>query len=307
MLGTDGMQEGNHEGKARMRLRRLLATTDFSARSELALKRAASLSGQLEAELQLLHVVDDDQPADLVERDIRQATALLAAKAAELRQEAGREPLAVVKAGDPFHEIVAVATSGGADLVAMGSHRRRILRDVFVGTTIERVMRTGPTPVLMVNGEAKGVYRRVLAATDTSEASGNALRSARSLGLLEHAHVSLVHAFEPLAKGMMIYANIERERIEEHVAQEASEARRNLLDFVEKLQLGDLRYDLRLAEGPTFRCLKELVDKEQPDLLVIGTRGLSGVKRVLLGSVADAVLRGIECDILAVPPPREPV
>jgi len=104
----------------------------------------------------------------------------------------------------------------------------------------------------------------------------------------------------------MIYANVEREKIEEHVAHEASETRRKLADFVDQLQLGDLRYDLRLAEGPTFRTIKEFVEKEQPDLLVIGTRGLTGVKRILLGSVADAVLRGIECDILAVPPTGEP-
>jgi universal stress protein E len=290
-----------------MGLRRLLATTDFSARSELAVKRAALLCGQFAAELQLLHIVDDDQPADVVEQETRQATSLLQAMAAKIPNESGKEPISIVKAGDPFQEIVQVATDNDADLIAMGSHRRRILRDVFVGTTIERVMRTGHHPVLMVNTEPKGTYRRVVVATDMSEASANALSTARSLGLLDGAYVSLVHAFEPLAKGMMIYANVEREKIEEHVAHEASETRRKLADFVDKLQLGELRYDLRLLEGPTFRTIKEFVDKEQPDLLVIGTRGLTGVKRILLGSVADAVLRGIECDILAVPPTREPV
>ncbi len=44
--------------------------------------------------------------------------------------------------------------------------------------------------------------------------------------------------------------------------------------------------------------------QQAPQLLVVGTRGLTGLKRVFLGSVADRVLREIECDILAVPPPR---
>jgi len=289
-----------------MGLRRLLATTDFSARSELAVKRAALLCGQFAAELQLLNIVDDDQPTDVVEQETGRATSRLQAMAAKVLNESGKEPSSIVQTGDPFQGIVQVATDNDADLVAMGAHRRRILRDVFVGTTIERVMRTGHHPVLMVNTEPKGPYRRVVVATDMSEASANALITARSLGLLEGTYVSLVHAFEPLAKGMMIYANVERERIEEHVAHEASEMRRKLADFVDKLQLGDLRYDLRLLEGPTFRTIKEFVDKEQPDLLVIGTRGLTGVKRILIGSVADAVLRGIECDILAVPPTGEP-
>ena len=285
-----------------MGLRRLLATTDFSARSELAMKRAALLCGQFAAELQLLHVVDDDQPTDVVEQETRQATSLLQAMAAKVPKESGRVLVSIVKTGDPFQEIVKVAAENNVDLIAMGSHRRRILRDVFVGTTIERVMRTGHHPVLMVNTEPKGPYRRVVIATDLSEPSANALRTARSLGLLDDSYVSFVHAFESLAKGMMIYANVEREKVEEHVAQEASKTRRKIASFVDQLQLGELRYDLRLAEGPTFRTIKEFVDTEQPDLLVIGTRGATGVKRILLGSVADAVLRGIECDILAVPP-----
>jgi len=288
-----------------MGLRRLLATTDLSARSELAIKRAALLRGQFKAALQLLHIVDDDQPADVVDQETRQATSVLQVMAATLPNDSGEEPVIIVKAGDPFQAIVQVATDNDADLIAMGSHRRRILRDVFVGTTIERVMRTGHHPVLMVNTEPKGAYRRVVVATDMSDASANALATAQSLGLLDGAYVSLVHAFEPMAKGMMIYANVERERIEEYVAHEASETRRKLADFVETLQLDGLRYDIRLAEGPTFRTIKEFVDNDQPDLLVIGTRGLSGVKRILLGSVADAVLRGIDCDILAVPPRSE--
>lgn len=288
-----------------MGLRRLLATTDFSTRSELAVKRAALLRDQFRSALQLLHVVDDDQPADVVDQETRQATSILQTMAARLPGDSGGETATLVKAGDPFQAIVQVATDNEADLIAMGPHRRRILRDVFVGTTIERVMRTGHHPVLMVNTEPKGPYRRIGVATDISEASSNALATARSLGLLDGAHVSLIHAFEPLAKGMMIYANVERERIEEYVAQEASETRRKLADFADKIQLAGLHYDIRLAEGPTMRTIKEFVDREKPDLLVIGTRGLSGVKRILLGSVADAVLRGIECDILAVPPRSE--
>ena len=284
-----------------MSLRRLLATTDFSARSELAVQRAALLCRALKAELQLLHVVDDDQPAKVVDQEIEQATSLLHAMAAKLPGQSKNVPLSLVKAGDPFQEIVQAADDNDVDLIAMGSHRRRILRDVFVGTTIERVMRTGHHPVLMVNKKPESSYRRVVVATDMSAASANALSTAKSLGLLDGAYVSLVHAFEPLAKGMMIYANVEREKIEEHVAHEATETRRRLVDFVDKLKLDDLRYDLRLVEGPTFRTIKEFVDQEQPDLLVIGTRGLTGVKRILLGSVADAILRGIECDIIAVP------
>jgi nucleotide-binding universal stress UspA family protein len=66
--------------------------------------------------------------------------------------------------------------------VVMGEHRKRLLRDVFVGTTIERVMRIGHRPVLMASGPAEWTYRRVLAAVDTSESAAYALRTAQRLG-----------------------------------------------------------------------------------------------------------------------------
>ena len=67
----------------------------------------------------------------------------------------------------------------------MGAHRKQLLRDIFVGTTIERVVRTGPCPVLMVNNEAAHSYSRVLAAVDMSDISAHAVQSARALGFFD--------------------------------------------------------------------------------------------------------------------------
>lgn len=288
-----------------MGLHRILATTDFSSRSERALARAALLARESGARLALLHVVDDDQSAETVARESRQARKQLAAVAQALQGADGASPEITVARGDPFVEIVCAAAESEADLVVMGAHRRRILRDVFVGTTLERVLRTGHHPVLMANRDPAGPYGRVLVATDLSPPSAHALRAAHDLGLLKAGRVKLVHAFEPLAKGMMIYASVERERVEDHAATETARVRAELQAFVEALDLPDLQCTLRLDEGPAFHTIRKVVDVEQPDLLVIGTRGLTGMQRILLGSVADALLRNIECDVLAVPPPAQ--
>lgn len=92
----------------------------------------------------------------------------------------------------------------------MGAHRKQLLRDIFVGTTIERVVRTGHRPVLMVNNEAAHPYVRVLAAVDTSDPSAGALHSARSLGFFDNAHLTVVHAFEALAKSTLFIADAPR-------------------------------------------------------------------------------------------------
>ena len=81
------------------------------------------------------------------------------------------------------------------DLIVMGSHRKQLLLDIFVGTTIERVIRKGSFPVLMVNHEAQRKYENVVAAVDMSDASANALRVALSTGLISDKGATLLHAF----------------------------------------------------------------------------------------------------------------
>ena len=155
----------------------------------------------------------------------------------------------------------------------------------------------------MVNAATLVDYESVLVALDASDASARALRAAKSLGLLDGTRVSVIHAFEPIYKGMMSLADLRKETVASYSASWAREAATELRQFLESVGLADTVRDLVLEEGPPFLSIKNVVERSRPHLLVIGTRGHTGVKRLLLGSVAERVLSEIECDILAVPPP----
>jgi universal stress protein E len=171
---------------------KLLAATDFSTRSHRALRRAGLLAQARGAELALVHVVDDDQPKDLVAIEKREAERILAEQISAMPELCDAQCCPSVVAGDPFDGILRTAASVQADLIVMGAHRKQLLRDIFVGTTIERVIRTGPYPVLMVNDKVKQPYRNALAAIDMSEASANAIRTAQTTGLIGDGGVALV-------------------------------------------------------------------------------------------------------------------
>lgn len=282
-------------------MKRMLATTDLSERSDRALRRAVLLAARFSANWSVLHVVDRDQPATVVEQEVAQTRAVLSEQLGRLVTGGGPEPSVEVRAGDPYEVIVECATEVEADIIVMGAHRKRMLRDIFIGTTIERVMRTARRPVLMVNREPSGDYLRVAVAIDPSPASAEALACARSLGLFEDVYLTLFHAFTAPAKGAMIYANVEAEQVEEHIAREAGEVRLELAAFLEKVELGAKQFDVRVVEGAPQPAIRKFVEKDRPDLLIIGTRGLTGARRTLFGSVADALLRGLECDVLAIP------
>lgn len=281
--------------------RRLLAATDLSSRSDRALRRAGLLASALGAELLLLHAVDDDQPRSLVEAERREAWALLRQQAAGLPelQAAGATPL--VEEGDPFEAILRIAEARAVDLAVLGEHRRRPLRDIFVGTTVERVMRHGRHPVLMVNQPPAAPYRRILAATDLSDHAARALRTADRLGLLAGADLTLLHAFEPLGMGAIARANLAEAEMRAHTGEAAQAARAGLDRFA--AGLAPVRAPRRLVEeGRPATVVKAVAERLRPDLLVIGTAGAGGLRRALLGSVAAEVLAAIACDALVVPP-----
>ena len=140
----------------------ILVATDFSERSDRALRRASLLARQRNARLTLLHVVDDDQPQTIVKAEQQEAAALLEQTAATLQQHDALQCQTRLVLGSPFAGITSVAASIKPDLLVIGSHRRQILREVFVGTTAERTIRTAVCPVLMVNASPTTNYQHIM-------------------------------------------------------------------------------------------------------------------------------------------------
>ena len=281
-------------------LRSILAASDLSSRSVPAVQRAVALAQGSGAALCVLHVVEDDLFADRMQAAVQGARDHLTAQVEGFGAPPGCE-VAVVT-GHAFDAIAAEARARNADLIVMGAHRRQILRDVFTGTTIERVIRTAGRPVLMANRGGGAPWRKVFIATDLSGTSGQAARSAQALGLLDGAEVTFVHGYAPITRQMMTHAGIPAERVHEEAEREFQSTRRDLGRFLQSLRLDDLDHSARIIEGVGADAIAGLVEQAGADLLVIGTRGLSGVKRLFLGSVAQDLLGSVETDVLAVPP-----
>ena len=280
---------------------KILAATDFSTRSNRALRQAGLLAQASGASLSVVHVVDDDQPQALLEMERREANEILREQISVMPelQKAKCNPLVVT--GSPFSGILDAATKMQADLIVMGTHRRTLLRDIFVGTTVERVIRTGPFPVLMVNREVQQHYDRVLVPVETSEPSIHALRMARASGLFNLTHATLLHAFVAIGKGKLRMAGADTG---EYEASERQNAIDELIGFLAANELGSQKWSLRVEEGAPMDVITRAVEQIHPDLIIMGTHARSGLLKELIGSVTEAVLRSVNVDVLAVPPVR---
>jgi nucleotide-binding universal stress UspA family protein len=208
----------------------------------------------------------------------------------------------VIRTGDAFRVIADEAEARAADVIVLGAYRRQLLRDVFTGTTAERVVRTAGRPVLLAHTAPGARWKRIFIATDLSDTSAHAARTAHAMGLLAGAEVTFLHAYAPVTRQMMTHAGIPAAQVEAEAEREFQATRRDLARFLETLGLEDLPCSARLIEGTGAKAIAGFVAKSRPDLLVLGTRGLSGVGRLFLGSVAQELMGSLEIDMLAVPP-----
>jgi nucleotide-binding universal stress UspA family protein len=278
---------------------KILAATDFSTRSNRALRQAGLLAQASGASLAVVHVVDDDQPQGLLDLERREANEILREQISVMPelQKAKCNPLVVT--GSPFSGILHAATTMQADLIVMGTHRRTLLRDIFVGTTVERVIRTGPFPVLMVNREVQQHYDRVLVPVETSEPSIHALRMAKASGLINLTHATMLHAFVAIGKGKLQMAGV---NTAEYEARERENAKDELIGFLAANDLGSQKWSLRVEEGAPMDVIIRVTEQMRADLVIMGTHARSGLLKELIGSVTEAVLRTVNADVLAVPP-----
>lgn len=281
-------------------MNRILVATDFSTRSDRALRRAVLLAGAHGAALTLVHVVDDDQPADLVGHHAKAARALLEQTARTIAEVDAVPAETIVTTGDPFAGILAAADAADPDLIVVGPHRRQFL-DTIVGTTAERTIRRGSRPVLMANAAPGGAYQRSLLAIDLDEASQGAVQAARRLGMLAGTDVAALHLFDAAAVSMMKRAMEYPEAIDAYVKEEERRARIALTSHLLESGVEGARQILRPRQGPAAALIRDCAGEVSADLIVMGTNQRRGLHRFLIGSVAQEVLLDATQDVLVVP------
>ncbi len=282
-------------------MNRILAATDFSPRADLALDRAALLARLNQVPLDLVHVVDPDRPAPLVEAETMLGQGLLEQQAERLASDYGIAVGRQVYQNEAFLGICDAVEQLQPDLLVIGAYRRRLLQDIFIGTTAERSIRRSRKPVLIVNQPAGNDYAHALAALDLSDNSVAVLRMIRSLQLNRAAMISVVHLFEAPAIGSLALSSANEQEIDHYLAGEQAAATEELDDLLHSAEAGRVQRIVRPIERSIERELEKVADELGADLVVIGGGASSGGTRLLLGSTTLEILRTSRRDILVVP------
>ncbi len=220
------------------------------------------------------------------ERLTRQVRAAAASDRVRARAVPGPAEVAISKVVDDVD----------ADLVLVGSTRYGKIGQLFLGTTAQRVLRGSKVPVLVMRGAEARPPTRVLFTTDMSPASGSAIEAGQ--GLL--TQLTTGAGYEQRFLLVLGYDLIAPPPLSRSALAEA--ANLELRRFVDGLagQQGDAEIAIRVGE-PAHEIRDEATEWNA-DLVVLGTHGRSGVPRLLIGSVAESVVRQAPCNVLVIPP-----
>ena len=290
-----------------IRLNRILAATDLSVPARHATERAALVSKETTALLDLLHVVNLvplerlRQPMALAPDGI-QLRVLDAARqglddlAASLRQQYGISAGTHVVAGSLLVELAKEADGLAAGLLVCGAKGESVIRHLLLGTTVLRVLSTTTCPVLVVKQAPREQYRRLLVPVDFSPSSLRAIRHAQSIAT--YAEIVLLNVFEVPFKGLLRYARVDDDAINYYQITAKQEATERLHSLRDEAGLSPQTCRLIVKHGdPVSRIIEQ--EKEQGcDLIVIGKHGESALVELLLGSVTRHVLAESRGDVL---------
>lgn len=141
----------------------------------------------------------------------------------------------------------------------------------------------------------------ILVAVDFSDHADAAVVGARDLALQFGAKVHVVHAFEIMHPLVTPY---QVEVPDSYIVESRATATEKLSAVIESLRSAGVEAEPHITDAPAAPAVVRVAEEVDADLIVMGTRGMTGVKHLLLGSVAERTLRMAPCSVLTVKLPR---
>ncbi|HEY2380370.1 MAG TPA: universal stress protein [Terriglobia bacterium] len=280
---------------------------DFSPSSDEALRQAAGRGAATHGKLAVCHIVPNELRSNLlfpqfsereavaVPAEVEKAGEAVLKRVAEVVGNAEAEIIA--DHGSPYAEILKRAEAWKADLIVIGSHGMTGADGILLGSVTAKVIRYAHSPVLVARKPSSRGH--IVAGTDFSDPALPAISAAVNEARRTNAQLTVVHSLDLYrttpAAGAMELASL---AVSEEICQDMEKyAREHIGEILNKFGLQD---HALVTRGPAALALVSAASDLKAELLVVGTVGRTGLNRLLLGSVAEAVASNAPCSVLIV-------
>jgi nucleotide-binding universal stress UspA family protein len=276
----------------------IIAGVDDSAASGYAVTYAARLARDHGSRLLLCHWLPLVTPGELIDTDgiiadLRVTGSALLARAAATCSRFGVSAERFMPEGRPADALIALAGEQGATLFVLGTHGRTGLERMFLGSTTETVLRAGTIPVITLRADASAgheagrCFARILLGLDDSDQSGAAL--------------DVVLDMSPEDRGEVLACAV----VDGPTETDSSAALTKVIErAIAAGSARDVTVRGRVLAGRPEDVLVRTAEEEHADLIVVGSHGRRGVRRLVLGSVAEHVVRTAPVPVLVIVDPQ---
>jgi nucleotide-binding universal stress UspA family protein len=269
-------------------LKKILLTLDGSENAEKALPWAKQFAGREHAQVVLLRVLPPNPDRGTQGREREEARRYLLGMERELNF-AGVPTKVLIRRGNAAREIVDAARDQGCDLIVIATRGGSKVKRWVIGGVTEQVMRMSPVPVLPVfsrlGRSRQGRVRRIIVPLDGSRRAESMLWWAIRLARMLHSKLVFLHVMpvgeeRPRGWNATLYENLSR----------------RLKRVAESLSKQGVKAEFRLQRGDAAERILAFADRE--DLILTTTHGYGGVKRWILGSVAEKLVHAAAIPVL---------
>jgi len=302
-----------------LNIQNIIVPIDFSKMSMQAIQIAKQLARRFDGSIHLAHVRHLNYATDFVapappivpfspmnyEQNAEQ-TALKELKRMATECGVSSANCDVLGGAPPFDEICRLAQTIQADLVVMPTHGRTGLKHVFLGSTAERIVQHSSCPVLVTRGNvfqannsSRFRIKTILVPVDFSNCSREGLLYAIRFAHEFSAKIILLHA----TYLGYIYSSEDTALYDIPGLKKAArkKAERRMRELVRSVNFAGVKFETVFTEGsPVFDICAYAKDHDV-DLIITSTHGLTGFTHVLIGSIAEHVVRHAPCSVLVVP------
>lgn len=282
------------------KVQQILVATDRSAMAKEALKRAISVANKIDAQLFVIHVIEPPfmQSPYFKQIDENEIKKALKQEIDALNPEGKVKYALFFEHGNVADAIIHRAKQVQADLLVVGSHGKDDAQSDHLGSSTLKLIQKTHIPVLVVKNEVKGIYQKMIAPTNMSDASKESIIFANTL--FTKPSRKYLYAHETFTELQSLTYHISKEQLQSLQRELELKARDTLKEFVE--EVGEGEKALIHFKASVNEDLLDYIIQDKADLLVLGSKGVDNFNSFVFGSTASFLLQKSPTDVLVYVP-----
>jgi len=231
---------------------------------------------------------------DNITASMKKACDVSLAEALKIAVEEGVPIETICEEGEIYERIIELADAENYDLIVMGKKGMSLIEKAFVGSVTSRVIGYSRQDVLVIPHGAKVSWKNILIATDGSLYGEAAARKAIEIAARYHSEIKALSVVDVTVEFML--------RANEIYESLVAKAKGFTNGIKEKASAAGVKAETLVRDGEVYKVIIDTAKEHQTDMIVMGSLGRTGIKRLLMGSTAERVLGHATFPVLIVKP-----